>query len=156
MEIFISNKKNIAHRYVNCARETIACYPEILPIFVVLRRLLQLHHLHDHKRGGLKAFALFLLVYGMRCHYQYSHISQFVEHFAYYYGWEYEFSGEVVGERAEFRINISDPLNPDNNLGGKHTDIDAVVGLLRRVYLGLQVPAHGSRLQYLVELVQLS
>ena len=117
---------------------------------------MQLHHLHDHKKGGLKAYALFLLVYSMRCHYQYSHISQYLGHFAYYYGYEYEFNGEIVAGKTQFRINISDPLNPDNNLGGKNTDIDAIVELLRRIYIGMHAPCYGSRMQYLVELVQLS
>ena len=56
----------------------------------------------------------------------------------------------------EFRINIVDPLNTDNNMGGKNTDIKAFTTLLRKVYIGLHTPHSGSTLDYLLALVELS
>lgn len=32
----------------------------------------------------------------MRSHYQYQYVSQFLEHFAYYYGMAYEYVGDLV------------------------------------------------------------
>jgi hypothetical protein len=90
----------------------------------VLRKLLAVKGLHDHRAGGLKAYALFLLIYSMRSHYQYHYVSQFVEHFCYYYGFSYEFPAEFSYDgEVEFKINIVDPLNSENNMGGKNTNI---------------------------------
>jgi hypothetical protein len=44
----------------------------------VLRRLFALQNLHDHRRGGFKAYALFLLIYTMRTQYHYPYVSQFI------------------------------------------------------------------------------
>ena len=62
----------------------------------MIRKILEARSLHDHKNGGLKAYGLFLLIYIMRNHYKYAHASQFLEHFAYYYGIDYEYVGELV------------------------------------------------------------
>ena len=86
IELFLSNKKNIATRYVAYMNEVMAFYPDVSTIYYVLRRLLAIRRLHDHRMGGLKAYALFLLLYSMRSQYNYSCVSQFVEHFSYYYG----------------------------------------------------------------------
>ena len=51
-----------------------------------MRKILQACELHEHRKGGLKAYAIFLLIYNMRKSYQYDYLSQFIEHFAYYYG----------------------------------------------------------------------
>jgi uncharacterized membrane protein YhaH (DUF805 family) len=102
-------------------------FPEIAIIYYVLRRLLAYRRLHDHRSGGLKAYALFLLIYSMRNMYQYPYVSQFVEHFCYYYGLAFEYQTEVnsIGD-LEYHINIVDPLNSENNMGGKRTDILAL------------------------------
>jgi len=73
-------------------------YPEVSTIYYVLRRLLAVRRLHDHRTGGLKAYALFLLIYSMRSQYQYQYVSQFVEHFCYYYGLAFEYQVELTQE----------------------------------------------------------
>lgn len=65
-------------------------------IYYVLRRLFSVIGMHDHRRGGFKAYALFLLIYSMRSQYQYQYVSQFIEHFCYYYGLAYDYPCEVV------------------------------------------------------------
>lgn len=75
--------------------EIMAYFPEIAIIYYVLRRLLSIRKLHDHRTGGLKAYALFLLIYSMRTLYQYPYVSQFVEHFCYYYGFAFEYQAEA-------------------------------------------------------------
>lgn len=74
----MSGKKSIASKYVAYTNEVHTYYPEIRVIYYVLRRLLGLKELQDHKKGGLKAYALFLLIYSMRSQYHYQHISQFL------------------------------------------------------------------------------
>ena len=69
----------------------IAYCPEIAVIYYVLRKLFSLKGLHEHRKGGLKAYALFLLIYQMRSQYQYAYVSQFVEHFCYYYGFAFDY-----------------------------------------------------------------
>lgn len=59
----------------------------------------------------------------MRSQYQYTYISQFLEHFAYYYGLAYEYVSEEHDGQVSYKINIIDPLNSENNMGGKKTDI---------------------------------
>ena len=60
----------------------------------------------------------------MRAQYQYEYVSQYVNHFCYYYGLAYEYQTELNSEgEVEYHINIVDPLNSDNNMGGKRTDI---------------------------------
>lgn len=71
--------------------EIISYFPEIAVIYYVLRRLLAFKKLHDHRTGGLKAYALFLLIYSMRNLYHYPYVSQFVEHFCFYYGFVFEY-----------------------------------------------------------------
>jgi non-canonical poly(A) RNA polymerase PAPD5/7 len=78
VEIFITGKKNIASRYVSYSIEVMTYYPEVVIIYYVLRRLFALQNLHDHRKGGFKAYALFLLIYSMRRQYQYSYVSQFL------------------------------------------------------------------------------
>jgi hypothetical protein len=136
--MFLSGKKNITSRYVAYTNEVMSYYPEIRIIYYTVRRLLAAKELHDHKKGGLKAYALFLLIYSMRTQYCYNYISQFVEHFAYYYGVGYEYACEVSEEgEVEYKINIKDPLNSDNNMGGKRTDIAALRELFQKVYYGI-------------------
>ena len=93
--MFLASKKNIGSRYVIYVNDIMSCYPEIRIIYYVLRGLLALKKLHDHRTGGLKAYALFLLIYSMRNQYQYTYVSQFVEHFCYYYGFLYEYQIEA-------------------------------------------------------------
>jgi hypothetical protein len=119
----MSSKKNIATQYVAFIHEIQAYYPEIQIIYSVIRKILEVKLLHDHRKGGLKAYGLFLLIYSMRSQYQYSYVSQFLEHFAYYYGIDYDYTGEIVSGKVVYKINIIDPLNSENNMGGKKTDI---------------------------------
>ena len=78
VELFLSNKKNIATQYVTFVHEIVIYYPEIQIIYYVVRKLLEAKSLHDHKNGGLKAYGLFLLIYTMRNHYKYTYTSQFL------------------------------------------------------------------------------
>ena len=78
VELFLSSKKNIASRYVAYTLDILRYCPEVSVIYYVMRRLLSIRRLHDHRTGGLKAYALFLLIYSMRSQYQYQYISQFV------------------------------------------------------------------------------
>jgi hypothetical protein len=155
VELFLSSKKNIASRYVAYTYEIMAYYPEVQVIYYVLRRLLAVVRLHDHRAGGLKAYALFLLIYSMRSHYQYPYLSQFVEHFCYYYGYEHDYQCELREGRLEYHINIHDPLNSDNNMGGKRTDIPALTQALRTLYCAINTPSQGPKLTYLAQLLRL-
>lgn len=124
-------------------------------IYYVLRRLLSLRRLHDHRTGGLKAYALFLLIYSMRNLYQYAYVSQFVEHFCYYYGIAFEYQVEVNQEgEIEYHINIVDPLNSENNMGGKRTDILGLQEALKKIYFALNTPNRGSKMEYIVEVLK--
>jgi len=78
VEIFLTGKKNIATRYVAYSNEVMTYYPEVGVIYYVLRKLFAVQNLHDHRKGGFKAYALFLLIYSMRRQYHYACVSQFL------------------------------------------------------------------------------
>ena len=110
--------------------------------------------MHDHKKGGLKAYGLFLLLYSVRMQYNYAFPSQFLEHFAYYYGLAYEYLGDVVNGKVVYKINIIDPLNSENNMGGKNTDILSLQEIFKKIYYGLNMENNGSKIAYIMDLIR--
>ena len=135
--------------------DVIAYYPDISTIYYVIRRLLAIKKLHDHRMGGLKAYALFLLLYSLRCQYNYGCISQFVEHFCYYYGFMFEYQTDIKSDGdIEYHMNIVDPLNKENNMGGKKTDILSLQEVLKKIYLALNTGNKGSKLTYIADVLR--
>ena len=51
-------------------------------------------------------------------------------------------------------MNILDPLNKDNNMGGKKTDILLLQEILKKMYYGLNTENSGSKLAYLVDILK--
>lgn len=124
VEIFLFyNKKINVLKYTHLVLETVHSYPQLRPIFYILRTILHKFHLHDPKRNGLKSYALFLMIRHHLDNYTYQNLGRFVDSFMYYYGFvnQYEY---YLGEDVEavLKINLMDPINMCNNMGGKNTD----------------------------------
>jgi len=66
VEIFVVNKPSKTSKYVIYINNILSQYPEIQYIYYFIRKLLALKDLHDHKKGGLKAYALFLMIAEIR------------------------------------------------------------------------------------------
>ena len=54
--------------------------------------------------------------------------------------------GEMVGGELNYKININDPLNYDNNMGGKKTNILLLQEILKKAYYCISIPNEGRKL----------
>lgn len=67
----------------------------------------------------------------------------------------YEFQTQQNREgNIEYHINITDPLNSENNMGGKKTDIELLQQMMRKIYIGLHTGSKGSKLSYIAEILK--
>ena len=51
------------------------------------------------------------------------------------------------------RINIVDPLNEGNNMGGKKTRVSEFQSACKKIYYGINIASEGSKLEYLLGIV---
>lgn len=51
-------------------------------------------------------------------------------------------------------MNIVDPLNKENNMGGKKTDILLLKEVLKKVYWALNTGSKGSKLAYIADVLR--
>lgn len=54
------------------------------------------------------------------------------------------------------RLNIADPLNTKNNMGGKNTDVYRLKNMFRTIYYGLHRKiSQGTSLQHILEMARI-
>lgn len=51
-------------------------------------------------------------------------------------------------------MNIVDPLNSDNNMGGKRTDILGLQDTLKKIYYCLNTPNEGKKMDYIKDVLK--
>lgn len=65
IDVAIFHKNSNGKKYVLNTLSILNTYPFIKPIFLFLKRVAEVFDLHDQKKGGLKTYALFLLIYNV-------------------------------------------------------------------------------------------
>lgn len=55
---------------------------------------------------------------------------------------------------VSYKINIMDPLNSENNMGGKKTDILSLQEVFKKVYYGLNMENEGGKIAFLIDLIK--
>jgi hypothetical protein len=58
-------------KYVKYISQALHYFPEIRTIFFFLKKILENFNLHDRKNGGLKTYALFLMIYSIVANYKF-------------------------------------------------------------------------------------
>jgi hypothetical protein len=54
------------------------------------------------------------------------------------------------------RLNITDPLNTKNNMGGKNTDVYKLKNMFRTIYYGMHKRINeGTTLQHILEIAKI-
>lgn len=135
IDIAIFHKNSNGKKYVLNILEIINSYPYIKPIFIFLKRVLEVFNLHDQKTGGLKTYALFLLIYSVAKSYEFNSLAEFLLQTVLYYGFYYEYNYEYNNQgELLMKLNIIDPYNMNNNLGGKNTKVLKIKNMFRIVY----------------------
>jgi DNA polymerase sigma len=143
--VFYRNNQNRA--YVTYILETLAAYPQVKPLFLVLKKTCETFDLHDHLFGGLKTYTLFLMVYSIAKNLPGQNAGELLNQVALYYGFYYEQEFDCseegwqwAGEGEDYPrpvFNFIDPLNPKNNVGGKNTRVRAMQDMFRAIYLAV-------------------
>jgi DNA polymerase sigma len=63
IDISVFHKKNSCKMYSNYINETLMNYPQIKPIFFVIKKISETFNLHNSLINGLKTYSLFLMIY---------------------------------------------------------------------------------------------
>lgn len=95
LDITIFQKKNNGEKYVQFVKEGLTMYPTIRPIFFTFHRILQSFSLHNPARGGVKTYAIYLMVMWMVSQNSVENIGQILVNLFYYYTYYYNYDEKV-------------------------------------------------------------
>ena len=70
-----------------------------------------------------------------------------------YYSWHFCYESVIENGEEVKRLNLMDPLNPCNNMGGRQTDAELLHNMFRTVRYGFaQAQTEGEMLEYIFAL----
>lgn len=87
--VFYRNNQN--RTYVTYVIDSINNYPQIKPIFLILRKICESFGLSDHLTGGLKTYTLFLMVLSIAKTVTSKNLGELFNQIVLYYGFYYEY-----------------------------------------------------------------
>jgi hypothetical protein len=143
ISIFHRNHQN--KHYVIYIIESLSVFPEIKPLFFVFKKICQLFNLHDPQSGGLKTYALFLMISSVVKSMPTKNLGELFFHIALYFGFYFEYSFdeyhlsnsnklEDILNDPEMKFNFIDPFNSKNNIGGKNIKTKDMQNMFRSIY----------------------
>ena len=110
-------------------------YPMLQPIFFVIKYLTYHYKLNEPKNGGLKTYALIIMLLSCIAKWNESNPGKLLVDFLYYFGFYYEYQYEINqnankmslyqyeisndhdSDQYLMALHILDPINPNNNVG---------------------------------------
>lgn len=129
---------------------------------MIYKTLLEVFQLHDQATGGLKTYALFLMIYTVVKSLPTRNIGELFYHIAMYFGFYFEYGYDFKGNFknlkceaepfSEMRLDLIDPLNSKNNVGGKNMRTKELESMFRSIFYALHIKISGSMLNYLKQL----
>lgn len=91
MDITIFQKRNNGLKYVNYIVEGISRYPAIKPVYYTMHRILESFNLHNPAKGGLKTYALYLMILNVVKYFEASDLGQMLINVIYYYAYCFDY-----------------------------------------------------------------
>lgn len=167
VDITIFHRNNQNRVYVCYILQNINAFPQVKPLFFLLRKIAETFGIHDQSLGGIKTYTLFLMIFSIVKNLSTLKVSQLLSHVTLYYGfyYEYEFdyesidinnivnnSYDAIQNFPKLVMNFIDPLNPKNNVGGKNTKVLELQNMFKSIYFFLQTYQEGPFLNELFEL----
>jgi len=68
----------------------------------------------------------------------------------YYYAFSYPYEWSLqANDYIEYKMNLFDPLNVYNNVGGRKTDVNKLIEMLKSTYYGIKLASGRNTLPYL-------
>lgn len=101
-DIAIFHRNHLNKQYATYILESLSGFPEIKPLFFVFLTMCRNFGLHDPQAGGLKTYALFLMISSVVKSMPTKNVGELFFHVALYYGFYFEF---------KFDIEPSEPHN---------------------------------------------
>ena len=106
----------------------------------MFRRFIKNFKLNNPSKGGIKTYALFLmLMYGLQA-LPAHRLGQAFMNVIYYFSYIFQYE-EYFDEQKNYklRFNLIDPLNHSNNVGGRHTDTEKLKEMFKIIDYGLRL-----------------
>lgn len=140
IDITIFQKKNNGQKYVRYICDRLNQNYLIKPVFFTFHRLLKSFHLGNPTKNGLKTYTIFLMLLISLENLKSNTAGELFINTIYYYTYCFAYEETLNNENEIIsRMNIYDPLNGSNNVGGRKTDVNGLREMLKVVDYGMRL-----------------
>lgn len=94
-DIAIFHRNHLNQQYTTYILESLAAFPEIKPLFFVYLKMCKTFGLDDPQAGGVKTYALFMMVSSVVKSMPTKNVVELFFHVALYYGFYFEFGFDL-------------------------------------------------------------
>lgn len=122
VHISVADRNQASRSMVNFIKEQMSLYRLLSPMFFVLKTLCYYFRLSDPKSGGLRTYALVIMLLSFIVKWNTSDLGKLLVDFLFYFGFYYDYfyerkeDGDPL-EELSLSLQIIDPLNHANDLG---------------------------------------
>lgn len=134
IDLSIFSPNNSGRQHVEYVNQFIRIFPQIKPLFYVIKKLTNCYKMNDPMKFGVRSFALFLMLVIFMQEPHSDNLGDLLLRFLYKYGYicEYKYD-ENIGKMI---LNLPDPINSKNDMG-KNTDAYILQRMFKTSYMML-------------------
>ena len=124
--------RNNGEKYVTFIKSQLLLNPFIRPLFFVFRKILKNFKLSNPTKGGIKTYALFLMLWIAISYFPANSVGQAFINVILYFNYNFQYE-EGKDEKGEYvcKLNIIDPINQTNNVGGRYTETEKLQSMFK-------------------------
>ena len=148
IDISILTPNNNGRQHAEYVKQFICMFPQIKPLFYVIKKLTYSYRLNDPLKFGIRSFAIFLMLIIFMQEPHQDNLGGLLLKFLYKFGYACEYDYEDNGRMMV--VNLPDPINAKNNIG-KNADAFSLQRMFKTAYLILHTRDAENRLEYLFE-----
>lgn len=131
--------------------------PQLQPMFYVLKELTRRYHLLHPREGGIRSYALIIMLLFIMGKYPHQPLGKTLLDFLYYFGYYHTYSfadSSLTGyDKDIMLINVGNPLYKDDNVA-RYINVYDFQRMCRATYIALHSNIRSNRLGFIFELPQ--